>query len=397
MKMNAILKSIFAIYVLLLIGCGKKNSGTASSNLPSVNIGNISQLRSTSSAVFHFPVTLSTASTTDVSVHYATVSGTATPNKDFSPINGTITIPANSLSGSIDVTVIGDSLRQADQSFSVQLDNPTNCTLGTSVGVGTIINSDGLYFPVDTTGYSTPTSYPGYTLAWSDEFNGNQIDPNTWTFESGNNNGWGNNELEFYTSSTQNAFVSNGNLIIEARQQASGGFPYSSARIKTQDKKTFTYGRIDIRAKLPTGQGIWPALWMLGNNISTVSWPACGEIDIMELLGQQPNKVYQTIHWGADVATNKSIGTNYVLNSGNFNQQFHVYSLDWEQDSIKMFVDDQTAFAVPRTSVNVLYPFDSPFFFVFNIACGGNWPGSPDGTTVFPQRMVVDYVRVFQH
>jgi beta-glucanase (GH16 family) len=364
--------------------------------LPGVNIFDISQNRTTANSVFHFTVSLATASASDVSVDYATVAGTAIANTDFKPVSGTLTITAGSLSANIDVEIIGDSLRQANQTFLVQLSNPKHCTLIESQVTGTIVNSDLLYFPVDNTGYSTPNIYAGYTLKWSDEFNGNQINPNNWTFETGNNNGWGNAELENYTSSTNNAFVSQGNLIIEARQEPSSGFAYTSARMKTQGNQSFTYGRVDIRAKLPKGQGMWPALWLLGNNINSAGWPTCGEIDMMELLGQAPNKVYGTIHWGANFANHQSIGTNYILGSGSFDQQFHVYSLIWRQDSINMKIDDQQFFGASRNEVSSPYPFDNPFFFIFNIAVGGNWPGSPDATTVFPQRMIVDYVRVFQ-
>jgi beta-glucanase (GH16 family) len=389
--------SAIAIFITCIFfsGCSKKNN-SSSPSLPALSSFSVSQNRSTSNSVFHFSVSLNNASASDVSVDYSTVAGTAIANTDFKPASGTVTIPANALSSTIDVEIIGDSLRQANKTFSVQLSNPKNCTLVTNQVTGTIINTDLLYFPVDNTGYSTPNNYPGYTLAWSDEFDSNQINQNNWTFETGNNNGWGNAELEYYTNSTKNAFVSQGNLIIEARQESNSGFLYTSARMKTQNNQSFTYGRVDIRAKVPKGQGMWPALWLLGNSITTVSWPACGEIDMMELLGQEPNKIYGTIHWGANIASHQSIGTNYSLSSGSFDQQFHVYSLLWKQDSIKMYIDDLQFFGIPRSQVTTPYPFDNPFFFIFNIAVGGSWPGNPDATTIFPQRMVVDYIRVFQ-
>lgn len=392
---NSNLAIAVVITFFSISGCSKKSS-TSSPSLPSINISGVSQNRSTSNSIFHFSISLSGSYASDVTVDYTTVAGDALANKDFKPVSGTLTIPSNSLTGKVDVEVIGDSLRQANQTFYVKISNPKNCTLGANQGTGTIINTDGLYFPVDNTGYSTPNNYPGYALAWSDEFDSNQINQNNWSFETGNNNGWGNAELEYYTNSTKNAFVSQGNLIIEARNEVTNGSAYSSARMKTQNNKSFTYGRVDIRAKLPKGKGIWPALWLLGNNITTVSWPACGEIDLMELLGQEPNKAYGTIHWGADVASHQSIGTSYVLSSGSFDQQFHVYSLIWKQDSIKMYIDDLPFFAVSQTQVTVTDPFNNPFFFIFNIAVGGNWPGSPDATTTFPQRMIVDYIRVFQ-
>ncbi len=245
--------------------------------------------------------------------------------------------------------------------------------------------------PVDSTGYSTPNQYPGYTLVWSDEFSGGSIDQNNWSFESGNNNGWGNYELEYYTNSSNNAFVSEGNLIIEARAESIGGSYYSSARMTTKGKKSFTYGRIDIRAKLPQGKGIWPALWMLGNNIDDVNWPTCGEIDIMELLGQEPNKIYGTLHWGP---IHQSYGNRKVLTSGTFADSFHVFTMKWTGSSIELLVDDASYFLMDTTTGN--FPFNQNFFFIFNIAVGGDWPGSPDSSTWFPQRMMVDYVRVFQ-
>ena len=164
----------------------------------------------------------------------------------------------------------------------------------------------------------------------------------------------------------------------------------------TKDKRVFTFGRIDIRAKLPKTKGIWPALWLLGNNIDAVGWPACGEIDMMELLGQAPNKIYGTLHWGINVASHAAKGATYVLNSGSFDEEFHVYSMAWKEDSIKMYVDDVEFFSAVRADIGNDYPFNNNFFFIFNIAVGGTFPGNPDGTTTFPQRMVVDYIRVFR-
>ncbi len=382
---------------ILFAGCSKNSGGTsATAALPEASINNISQNRSATNTVFHFSVSLSKPAAGEVSIHYSTAAGTAAENTDYKPASGTLTIPANKSDATIDVEITGDSLRKPNQEFYVQLDNPKNCTLKTAKGTCTIVNENGLYFPVDNTGYTTPNTYPGYTLAWNDEFSNNTVNTANWTFESGNNGGWGNNELENYTDRTQNAFVSQGNLIIEARNENYGGNEYTSARMVTKNKQSFTYGRIDIRAKLPTGKGLWPALWLLGNNIDAVGWPACGEIDMMELLGQESNKVYGTIHWGSSVATHESKGTNYILSSGSFDQQFHVYSMLWQQDSIKMYIDDNQFFSAVRSDVVGPYPFNSGFFFIFNVAVGGNWPGPPDDSTVFPQRMIVDYIRVFQ-
>jgi beta-glucanase (GH16 family) len=329
-------------------------------------------------------------------MQYATVPGTALANTDFIPVTGTVTFNTAEQQKSIDVTVTGDSLRRADQVFTIQLDNAQNCTLEKNKGTATIVNKNGLYFPVSNAGYTTPLSYPGYTLAWADEFTNSVIGPASWTFESGNNGGWGNNELQYYTDRTQNVFISQGNLVLEARAETYNLLNYTSTRMITKNKKMFKFGRIDIRAKMPVGKGIWPALWMLGKNIDQVSWPACGEIDILEMLGHEPNRIYGTMHWGTSSASHGSIGNSYLLNTGSFDQQFHVYSIIWANNSIKILVDDIQFVNFSDANVPGAYPFNNEFFFIFNIAVGGNWPGSPDATTIFPQRMIVDYVRVFQ-
>jgi beta-glucanase (GH16 family) len=363
---------------------------------PSVITGSdVSQYRKTSNSEFEFKFSLDKVAAAQVSFQYATSAGTAKENVDYMPSQGTFTIPAGSQNGSIVIKVIGDSTRKANQDFSIELSNPKNGVLKSTKLTGTIRNEDGTYFPTDNTGYTTPDQYAGYTLSWSDEFSGKSINGNNWTFEMGNNNGWGNRELEYYTDRPQNAFVSQGNLIIEARKEDGGGsINYTSARMITKAKQTFKLGRIDIRAKLPKGKGIWPALWMLGSNIDQVSWPACGEIDIMELLGQEPNKVYGTLHWGATTASHQSFGKNYMLGGSSFYDSFHVFSMEWTASSIQIYVDNSPYFTMDTS--NASFPFNDKFFFIFNVAVGGDWPGSPDSSTVFPQRMLVDYVRVFQ-
>jgi beta-glucanase (GH16 family) len=355
----------------------------------------VSQYRKVSNSEFEFKFSLDKTITSEVSFQYATSAGTAKENVDYTPSQGTFTIPAGSQNGSIIIKVIGDSTRKANQDFSVELSNPKNGVLKSTKLTGTIRNEDGTYFPTDNTGYTTPNQYTGYALTWSDEFSGKSINGNNWSFEIGNNNGWGNHELESYSDRMQNAFVSQGNLIIEARKEDGGGsINYTSARMITKAKQTFKLGRVDIRAKIPKGKGIWPALWMLGNNIDQVSWPACGEIDIMELLGHEPNKAYGTLHWGANSASHQSFGKNYSLSSGSFYDSFHVFSMEWTASSIQIYIDDISYFIMDTSNTNL--PFNSNFFFIFNVAVGGDWPGSPDGFTVFPQRMLVDYVRVFQ-
>ena len=246
-------------------------------------------------------------------------------------------------------------------------------------------------------GYSTPLNYEGYELMWNDEFDGNTVNSENWTFEIGdgcpNICGWGNNELQYYRE--QNAWVEEGILTIEARKESVGGKRYTSARMKTQGKKSFQYGRIDIRALLPEGQGIWPALWMLGDNITSVGWPACGEIDIMEMIGgnQRENTVHGTLHW--DINGHADAGNDYTLSSGTFADGYHVFSIIWNENTMRWFVND-VEYGVIDISPSHMSEFHNSFFFIFNIAVGGNWPGNPDNDTVFPQQMKVDYIRVFQ-
>ena len=253
-------------------------------------------------------------------------------------------------------------------------------------------------FKDNTTSTASPQSYPGHSLVWADEFNGTDVDTASWTFEKGNGqNGWGNNELQYYTGRPENVRIQDGKLLITARKERYESFDYTSARMVTMDKREFKFGRIDIRAKLPEGQGIWPALWMLGTNFDKVGWPKCGEIDIMELLGHQPSQTHSTVHFGSDWSTHDDKGKMYSISPGKFSERFHLFSMQWTLNSIHFFVDDQKFFEVnPSTVGEQAYPFNQDFFFLINLAVGGNWPGSPDETTLFPQTLEVDYIRVFQ-
>lgn len=245
-------------------------------------------------------------------------------------------------------------------------------------------------------GYTTPEQYNGFQLVWQDEFE-NDVLSSAWSHEIGTgDNGWGNNELQYYRR--ENTELMDGFLVIEARKENFGEREYTSSRIVTQGKQSFQYGRIDIRAKLPQGQGIWPALWMLGSNFNQVGWPACGEIDIMEMVGGnangRDNTVHGTVHWDNNGEYASYTGS-YTLNVGKFSDEFHVFSIIWDQQSIRWLVDDQQFHTIDITPA-ALSEFHQEYFLIFNVAVGGNWPGSPDSSTAFPQRMIVDYVRVFQ-
>lgn len=246
-----------------------------------------------------------------------------------------------------------------------------------------------------TSGYTTPLSYPNYTLVWNDEFDGTELSSD-WSYEIGTgNSGWGNNELQYYRE--ENTEVADGYLKITARQQEFGGKNYTSSRLVTQGKQSFYKGRIDIRAALPYGKGIWPALWMLGDNFPTAGWPSCGEIDIMEMVGGEganDRTVHGTIHW-SNAGNHANFGGSTSLSSGKLADEWHVFSIIWDENSIRWLFDDQQYQSADITPAE-LSEFHANFFFIFNVAVGGNWPGSPDASTEFPQTMAVDYVRVFQ-
>ncbi len=246
-------------------------------------------------------------------------------------------------------------------------------------------------------GYVSPLSYDGYDLVWNDEFEGTSIKQENWSFEIGTgcpNCGWGNNELQYYRK--ENAWVKDGVITIEAKEESFQGSNYTSARLVTKNMRSFRYGRIDIRALLPQGQGLWPALWMLGSNISSVSWPQCGEIDIMEMVGGagKDNVTHGTIHWDSN-GNHASTGRGYALPEGILADEYHVFSIIWTESSITWILDEREFYTVDISPAD-MDEFRKDFFFIMNVAVGGNWPGSPDYSTVFPQRMKVDYIRVFQ-
>jgi beta-glucanase (GH16 family) len=394
MKICAVLLLVFA-----LMACGKENTDPPDEVQKEslLTISDASQARDPKQTEnIYFTVNVVNPSSSAIKVNFATSDGTAN-NKYYTPTTGTVTIPANAYHVSVTIPILPDSLRESDKTFFVQFSEAVNATIkGVGKATGTIICADGSYLPVDDNGYSTATDFPGLTLKWNEEFTGAALDNSSWNYETGGD-GWGNNELEMYTNSPKNSFITKGGyLVIEARKEKVGSNDYTSARLQTKGKKEFTYGRMDIRAKLPKGQGIWPAIWMLGSNISTTLWPACGEIDIMELLGHQPAKAYGTMHWGNVGAGSTHIGSEYTLGNGNFSDKFHVFTIIRSADKIEWFVDEQKFFTGNTTDVTGDNPFDKPFFFILNVAVGGHWPGNPDANTSFPQRMIVDYVRVFE-
>ncbi len=243
-----------------------------------------------------------------------------------------------------------------------------------------------------------------WQLTWSDEFNapnGTPPDPAKWNIVTGGK-GYGNNELETYTARSANVQQQNGNLVITARKEdltGSDGIPrhYTSARINTQNHFAQKYGRFEARIQLPTGKGIWPAFWLLGDDHETNRWPNCGEIDILETIGAS-DTMYSTLH-GPGYSGAKGISKKFPLPSGeSVNNAFHIYAVEWAPNDIKFFFDNHLI--VERTPAdlppNAKWVYDHPFYILLNFAVGGNWPGNPDDSTTFPQQMLVDYVRVYK-
>lgn len=235
-----------------------------------------------------------------------------------------------------------------------------------------------------------------WQLVWSDDFNGELgalPDATKWSFDLGNNDGWGNAELENYTHDANNISLDGkGNLVITAIQN---GNSFTSARINTKGKFAQAYGRFEARLKTPYGPGIWPAFWMLGDNVGDVSWPQCGEIDIMELRGQAPSTIAGTIH-GPGYSGGRAISGTYSLRNSRFDQDYHVFAVEWNEDKIDFFVDDYLYNRIEKKDVPGQWVYDHPFYLILNIAVGGNYVGFPTGQTPFPQKMTVDYVKVYQ-
>ncbi len=244
-----------------------------------------------------------------------------------------------------------------------------------------------------------------WSLVWNDEFGGPggaAVDSTKWTRQVGGR-GWGNNELEYYTARPENSYQSGGLLVVKAIKEHYTGSDkvtreYTSARLITKNKFSPLYGRVEARIKLPYGQGIWPAFWMLGNDIDTVGWPQCGEVDIMENIGKEPSIIHGTIH-GPGYSGAGGLGSSYSLpNNQRFADSFHTFAVEWEPGVVRFYCDG----ILYKTRVPADLPagkpwvYNHPFFILVNLAVGGNWPGSPDATTVFPQTMLVDYVRVYQ-
>jgi beta-glucanase (GH16 family) len=279
--------------------------------------------------------------------------------------------------------------------------------LGLAVGFSLCVGVWECAFARGTVAAATPPRDGAWALVWSDEFNqpdGAAPDSTKWGYDEGvGNNGWGNNELEYYTNRAKNVSIQHGNLVITAIQERyvdSAGVTrrFTSARIKTRELFAQAYGRFEARIKIPDGLGLWPAFWMLGDNIKSVGWPSCGEIDVMENRGKEPATVHGTIH-GPGYSGAAGVTSAYALFGGRrFADDYHVFAVEWEPNAIRFYVDNDLY--ATRTPADLpsgtKWVYDHPFFILLNLAVGGNWPGPPDDTTSFPAAMRVEYVRVYR-
>lgn len=241
-----------------------------------------------------------------------------------------------------------------------------------------------------------------WKLVWADEFDGPKLDFTKWAVEE-NAHGGGNNEQQVFLDRPENVRVENGLLVIEARKEtyslAGQTRQFTSARLRTKHRADWTYCRVEVRAKLPRGRGIWPAIWMLPTAEKYGPWAASGEIDIAEVVGHEPHQVHGTLHFGGKWPRQQSAGKPYALPKGTFADDFHLFALEWERDAFRWYVDGQLVSTQTQwrsEGAPFPAPFDQPFHLLLNLSVGGQWPGPPDAQTVFPQRMLVDYVRVYQ-
>ncbi|MEM6317915.1 MAG: family 16 glycosylhydrolase [Bacteroidota bacterium] len=390
--------TLLSLFLTLIVACGETSAEMPNPTTSAVEISitNATIIEGAGASTMEFDLIASAMVEETITVQYAVSGITAEPNVDFDASSGTVDIPVGARRATISVPIINDEQNEVEEKIKVELISATNASLKNKEAIGIIRDNDDPIY--DQSGYATSLTHFGYALEWADEFEGTTLNDEDYNYDLGdgcpNLCGWGNNELQLYTQENENISVVDGALTITATKQ--GTSDYYSAKIHTKDKKRFQYGRLDIRAKLPEGQGIWPAIWMLGQNIDEVGWPACGEIDIMELVGHEPKTTHGTAHWGPQGGPNKFKGKSYTIDR-KFSERFHVFSLVWEPSEITWYVDEERIHRItPQDMEGQTYRFNQPFYLIFNIAVGGNWPGSPDNTTVFPQKMDIDYVRYFK-
>jgi len=404
LRQDSIYSIVFICLSVLFVSCGSSTGGTdpngmdTMTDLPILSIRDARGLEIEDTLTMFFEMRLSALSESDITLDYTLNGITAEPDVDFARDSGSFTILAGEMSANLPTFILADDQREVDEEFSITISNPQGAVIMDDTAIATIMDNDDQSLAQAEDGYITNEDYFGYDVLWSDEFEGDVLNDADYNYDIGdgcpNLCGWGNNELEMYTDLPQNIKLDDGSLVITATKN---GTQIESAKIHTKHKIEFLFGRIDVRARLPEGQGIWPAIWMLGANIDEVGWPACGEIDIMEMVGHEANKTHGTAHWGFQGEGSTFKGFPYTIDE-KFSEEYHVFSLIWEQNKIEWFVDENKFYTLSSSDLanGQVWRFNQEFYLIFNVAVGGNWPGSPDETTVFPQSMEIDYVRVFQ-
>lgn len=390
---------MLVFFILNCCSCGDSgNEGPmVNNNLVTISINDTSTSER-ENARLDFSLSITGDITEAITLRYTANGITAEADEDFEMPSGMIVLDPGVRNATITIDVNDDSLKELDERVLVTLSDNSQVMLNDRTAIGLIIDNDDLS-SFDDLGYITSLSHFGYDLSWADEFNEDEISIDDYNFELGDGCdlgicGWGNNELQRYSSDSKNSSIIDGKLVITALEDAPN--VYSSARITTKGKQKFRFGRIDIRARLPYGQGVWPALWMLGSNIDNVGWPSCGEIDIMEMVGHIPEEILGTAHWGTSPGPS-IFSSGKKRNNEDYSDAFHVFTMDWTSTELNWYVDEQKFHTITSAQLNgAANPFINEFFFIFNIAVGGNLPGNPDETSTFPQTMAIDYVRVFQ-
>jgi beta-glucanase (GH16 family) len=327
-------------------------------------------------------------------------------------VGSSFTLSDINLSGLVASAIASELIQVSETVYKLRITPPNNSTGRVNLNMSASAfqdlannsNADPVVAWVD---FNTITTTAGWTLDWSEEFNGSALDTSVWNYDSGNSatGGWGNNELQYYQAA--NASVQGGVLTITAKQESGGGMSYTSARLQTSRKKTFTFGRFEMRAKLPQGQGMWPAFWLLGASCNSfnlyggnINWPNCGEIDIMEMVGgldvadRGDYSTHGTLHY-SDAQGINPMPTGYKRHTEKLSSAFNIYTLDWTANGFVWYLNGveftRQTMASDMTALN-----NKPFFLLLNLAVGGGWPGSPNNTTVFPQIFQIDYIRYYK-
>ncbi len=347
---------------------------------------------------FEIKVKLSGKHPNSILIPYYTLSGLAEPFSDYEPIDGILEfVGTDSLEAqSIFIEIKDDDIFEENEDFKIVFTIDSSVIAADTILSVSIIDDDIEFTDNDYPGYVTKLHQEGWTLILNDEFSGNKLNKNHWYVQDRGN--WYNEEVQYY--SPQNLKIENGLLTFIAKKENYKGSSYTSARINSRDKMVFKYGKIEFRAKLPYSKGLWPALWLQGNELYQLGWPKRGEIDIMELKGHIPNTISSTIHY-ADLSGNHKYPTSkkYTLPKGEFKDEFHVFTMKWDEYKLKFYVDDKlynTIFHNNFHYYNNKNPFKYPFYVIMNVAVGGNFGGDPDATTVWPQTMDIDYVRIYK-